>query len=183
VEKETDATKQREEQRDYFYHGVISKIFWSNETGVIRSDSGKEIPFAFPFVTLLGVPRQNINFLRLGMRVGFDVCRTSKGLRASVIKIYDLYQSDEPSASYERTEDIPHYTRADGGSKRVSGRGHPHHSHSSQGEREQGQHRHRRDRSPVSTSQRAEPQSSRSRSSDEATALGIPNVGGRKEEK
>jgi hypothetical protein len=181
VEKETDATEQREEQqRDYFYHGVISKIFWSNETGVIRSDSGKEIPFAFPFVTLLGVPRQNINFLRLGMRVGFDVCRTSKGLRASVIKIYDLYQSDEPSAPYEHTEEMSHDAREDSSGKRPSGRGRPHHS--PQGERAQGQYRHRRERSQVPTPQRTDSPSSSSHSSDEATALGVPNVRRRKEE-
>lgn len=84
----------REHARDNFYHGVISKIFWSNETGVIHSDSGKEVPFIFAFVTLLGAPRQDINFLRPGMRVGFDVGWTSKGLRASTIKIYDLYQDD-----------------------------------------------------------------------------------------
>ena len=49
------------------------------------------MPFVFEFVTLLGAPRQDINFLRPGMRVGFDVGWTSKGLRASVIKIYDLF--------------------------------------------------------------------------------------------
>lgn len=79
-----------EQSGDLFYHGTISKIFWSNETGVIRSDAGKEIPFAFPFVTLLGVPRQDIRYLQEGMRVGFDVTWTSKGLRATVIKIYDV---------------------------------------------------------------------------------------------
>ena len=95
MEKDTHLTNNDGEQpRDNFYHGVISKIFWSNETGVIHSDSGKEIPFIFAFVTLLGAPRQDINFLRPGMRVGFDVGWTSKGLRASTIKIYDLYQDD-----------------------------------------------------------------------------------------
>jgi hypothetical protein len=95
VEKDTHPTDDDGEQsRDNFYHGVISKIFWSNETGVIHSDSGKEVPFIFAFVTLLGAPRQDINFLRPGMRVGFDVGWTSKGLRASTIKIYDLYQDD-----------------------------------------------------------------------------------------
>jgi len=95
VEKDIPFIENSEERpKDNFYHGVISKIFWSNETGVIHSDSGKEIPFIFAFVTLLGAPRQDINFLRPGMRVGFDVGWTSKGLRASIIKIYDLYQDD-----------------------------------------------------------------------------------------
>ena len=90
MERRKAPTSGAEQPGDLFYHGVISKIFWRNETGVIHSDTGKDIPFAFPFVTLLGVPRQDIRFLREGMRVGFDVNRTPKGLRVSVIKIYDL---------------------------------------------------------------------------------------------
>jgi len=90
VERNKELTSGGEQPADLFYHGIISKIFWRNETGVIHSDTGKDIPFAFPFVTLLGVPRQDIQFLREGMRVGFDVNRTSKGLRVSVIKIYEL---------------------------------------------------------------------------------------------
>jgi cold shock CspA family protein len=88
--KGKELTSGGEQPGDLFYHGVISKIFWRNETGVIHSDTGKDVPFAFPFVTLLGVPRQDIQFLREGMRVGFDVNQTSKGLRVSVIKIYEL---------------------------------------------------------------------------------------------
>jgi cold shock CspA family protein len=90
VEKDKELTNDGERQGDLFYRGVVSKIFWSSESGVIRSDTGKDIPFAFPFVKLLGAPRQDIRFLREGMRVGFDVGRTPKGLRVSLIKIYDL---------------------------------------------------------------------------------------------
>ncbi len=90
MERNKELTSGEEQPGDLFYHGVVSKIFWRNETGVIHSDTGKDIPFVFPFVTLLGVPRQDIQFLREGMRVGFDVSRTSKGLRVSVIKIYEL---------------------------------------------------------------------------------------------
>ena len=89
MDKSKELSNGGEQPGDLFYHGVISKIFWSNETGVIRSDSGKDIPFAFPFVTLIGAPRQDIRFLYEGMRVGFDVGQTSKGLRATVIKIYN----------------------------------------------------------------------------------------------
>jgi hypothetical protein len=91
VERENSLSENGRQPGDHFYHGVINKIFWSNETGVIRSDGGRDVPFVFEFVTLLGAPRQDINFLRPGMRVGFDVGWTSKGLRASVIKIYDLF--------------------------------------------------------------------------------------------
>jgi len=96
---------------DRFYHGIISKIFWGNETGVIRSSSGKDIAFAFPYVTLLGVPRQDIRFLREGMRVGFDVGWTSKGLRATVIKIYELSQGQGGPEQDEPSEEFPHHRR------------------------------------------------------------------------
>jgi hypothetical protein len=104
VERETPLTENGEQPGDHFYHGVINKIFWSNETGVIRSDSGRDIPFVFAFVTLLGAPRQDINFLRPGMRVGFDVGWTSKGLRASVIKIYDLFEETAAPEPPDTTE-------------------------------------------------------------------------------
>jgi hypothetical protein len=91
VEKEKELTDEGEHQGDLFYHGIVSKIFWSSASGVIVSKSGKEFSFAFPFIKLIGVPRQDIRFLREGMHVGFDVGRTPKGLRVSVIKVYDLY--------------------------------------------------------------------------------------------
>ena len=75
--------------QDRFYRGVIHKISAGNETGVVLSDSGKEIPFVFPFLRLIGAPRLDIRFLTEGMRVGVDVGWTSQGLRISVLKIYD----------------------------------------------------------------------------------------------
>ena len=48
--------------------GVIHKISAGNETGVVLSDSGKEIPFVFPFLRLIGAPRLDIRFLTEGMR-------------------------------------------------------------------------------------------------------------------
>ena len=75
--------------QDRFYRGVIHKISSGNETGIVLSDSGKEIPFVFPFLRLIGAPRLDIRFLTDGMRVGFDVGWTSQGLRISVLKIYD----------------------------------------------------------------------------------------------
>ena len=58
---------------DRFYQGVIHNISWNNETGLIRSRSGKTFPFVFAYVTLLGAPRHDLRFLFEGMRVGFDV--------------------------------------------------------------------------------------------------------------
>lgn len=91
MEQEKELTDEGERKGDLFYHGVVSKIFWSSESGVIRSDSGKDFSFVFPFVKLIGVSRPDIRFLREGMRVGFDIGHAPKGVRVSVIKIYDLY--------------------------------------------------------------------------------------------
>ena len=74
---------------DRFYKGVIHKISADTESGVVRSDSGKQIPFVFPFLRLIGAPRQDVRFLTEGMRVGFDVGWTDKGLRIATIKIDD----------------------------------------------------------------------------------------------
>jgi len=76
------------EPDDLFYHGTIATVNWSRGDGVVRSDNGREIPFDFQFVTMIG-GRRRIEHLLPGMRVGFDVGWTSKGLRITAIKIYD----------------------------------------------------------------------------------------------
>jgi hypothetical protein len=74
--------------RDRFYHGVIVQVHWGRGTGVVRSGNGREIPFEFPFVTMIGA-RRSIEHLHPGMRVGFDVGWTSRGLRVTSLKLYD----------------------------------------------------------------------------------------------
>ena len=90
MEQDNDQTPDAGQPGDRFYQGVIQTITWGNETGVVRSNSGKTFPFVFDYVTLLGAPRHDIRFLFEGMRVGFDVGWTSRGLRVTVIKVYDL---------------------------------------------------------------------------------------------
>ena len=90
MDQETDNTQDGEPSGDRFYQGIIQKISWGNETGVVQSNSGKTYPFVFSYVTLLGAPRHDLRFLYEGMRVGFDVGWTSNGLRVTVIKVYDL---------------------------------------------------------------------------------------------
>ena len=90
MEQDTDNTPDGAQAGDRFYQGIIQKISWGNETGVVQSNSGKTYPFIFPYVTLLGAPRHDLRFLYEGMRVGFDVGWTSSGLRVTVIKVYDL---------------------------------------------------------------------------------------------
>jgi len=71
-----------------YYRGVITRVFYGSETGLLRSDaSGREYRFKFPFVEIRG-PIPRIGGLREGMSVGFDVGWTSRGLRVTVIKVY-----------------------------------------------------------------------------------------------
>ena len=72
-----------------FYQGMILKLDRSRGRGVVRSHSGKEIPFEFPFVAVLGAGiggnMPGIDLIREGDIIGFDVGWTSKGLRVTTI--------------------------------------------------------------------------------------------------
>jgi hypothetical protein len=73
-----------------FYSGLIVILDRARGRGIVRSRSGKEIPFQFPFVSVVGAPlggrAPGIEFLREGDSIGFDVGWTSKGLRVTSIK-------------------------------------------------------------------------------------------------
>lgn len=71
-----------------FYHGTVARVFYGRGCGAIRTQSGREIPFEAPHVRIIGrLPR--VEGLREGMEVGFDVSHTSRGLRVTVIRVYD----------------------------------------------------------------------------------------------
>ena len=73
-----------------FYEGIIVRLDRGRGWGWIRSPNGREIPFQFPFVSVIGAPvggrMPGIDLLHPGDRVGFDIGWTSKGLRVTVIK-------------------------------------------------------------------------------------------------
>jgi hypothetical protein len=73
-----------------FYQGMILKLDRVRGRGVVRSHSGKEIPFEFPFVAVVGAPiggtMPGIDLIREGDIVGFDVGWTSRGLRVTTIQ-------------------------------------------------------------------------------------------------
>ena len=75
---------------DGFYPGIIVFLDGVRGRGVIRSYSGREIQFEFPFVSVVGAPiggrTPGMDRLHQGDRVGFDVGWTSKGLRVTTIK-------------------------------------------------------------------------------------------------
>ena len=78
----------RVEPADKYYRGIVLKLSRSAQRGTIRSASGRNIPFMFMHVTMVG-PHQRFEDLREGQEVGYDVSWTSKGLRVSVIRIPD----------------------------------------------------------------------------------------------
>lgn len=75
------------ERRDLFHQGIISKLFPSNNMGLVRTESGREVPFSFEFVVLLGEAKKPAD-LSEGQEVGYDLGWTSKGLRVTTIKAY-----------------------------------------------------------------------------------------------
>lgn len=76
-----------EEKKDLFHHGVISKLFPSNNLGLVRTESGREVPFSFDLVILLGDVKKPSD-LKEGQAVGYDVGWTSNGLRVTKMKVY-----------------------------------------------------------------------------------------------
>jgi hypothetical protein len=68
-----------------FYRGTIDRLFRGSQVGVVRSFTGREIPFEFLHVSMVG-PLRSYDDLREGMQVGFDVGWTSNGLRVTVIR-------------------------------------------------------------------------------------------------
>ena len=69
-----------------YYRGTIRRLFTSSGMGLVRSDSGREIPFAAAHVIVIGDARR-FEDLREGMVVGFDVGWTSKGLRVTTLRV------------------------------------------------------------------------------------------------
>lgn len=73
-----------------FYQGMILKLDRARGRGIVRSHSGRDISFEFPFVTVVGAgiggAMPGIQLLREGDVIGFDVGWTSKGLRVTAIR-------------------------------------------------------------------------------------------------
>jgi len=80
----TDADEAAAPASGRFYRGVIKRLFVGAGTGIVRSDSGREIPFIAAHVTVSGTI-QRFDGLHEGMRVGFDVGWTARGLRVTLL--------------------------------------------------------------------------------------------------
>lgn len=72
---------------DFYHQGVITKLFPSNNTGVVRTESGRELTFSYELVILCGEVHSPLE-LKVGDPVGYDLGWTSSGLRVTTIKTY-----------------------------------------------------------------------------------------------
>jgi len=72
---------------DNYHHGVITKLFPSNSTGIVRTESGRELPFSYELVILVGEAK-TAQDLKEGEFVGYDLGWTSGGLKITKIKTY-----------------------------------------------------------------------------------------------
>lgn len=81
---------------DSFYHGTIQRLFPKNNTGVVRTSSGRQIPFSYQLVELFG-PVKKPQELKEGLVVGYDMSWTSDGLKVTKIKTYRRIGEDSRS--------------------------------------------------------------------------------------
>lgn len=79
--------------RDLYHQGVITKLFPSNNTGIVRTESGREVPFSYELVIISGEAKTPHD-LREGEAVGYDLGWTSNGLRVTKIKTYPPTSAD-----------------------------------------------------------------------------------------
>jgi hypothetical protein len=83
-------------KNDLYHHGVITKLFPSNSTGIVRTENGRELPFSYEFVILSGEAK-TVQDLREGDQIGYDLGWTSSGLRITRIKTYPRNNPESPS--------------------------------------------------------------------------------------
>ena len=72
---------------DRFHQGMITKLFPSNNTGIVRTESGRELMFSYDLVVLSGSVNSPLD-LKEGAVVGYDLGWTSNGLRVTKIHTY-----------------------------------------------------------------------------------------------
>jgi hypothetical protein len=72
---------------DYYHQGVVTKLFPSNNMGVVRTESGRELTFSYELVIISGAAKSPLE-LKVGEPVGYDLGWTSNGLRVTKIKTY-----------------------------------------------------------------------------------------------
>ena len=76
-----------DDPRSRFYVGTILRLHPGSRSGVVRTGSGRDVPFVASGVRFLG--EGGFGALREGMQVGFDVGWTSRGVRVTLIRRFD----------------------------------------------------------------------------------------------
>jgi hypothetical protein len=76
---------------DFYHQGIITKLFPSNNIGVVRTENGRELTFSYDLVILCGEAKSSLE-LRVGDQVGYDLGWTSSGLRITKLKTYPKSQ-------------------------------------------------------------------------------------------
>jgi hypothetical protein len=95
---------------DFFHQGVITKLFPSNNTGVVRTESGRELTFSYELIILTGEAKSPLD-LKVGEPVGYDLGWTSNGLRITKLKTYPKTAAETDRSASEgqrsQSEDLP----------------------------------------------------------------------------
>jgi hypothetical protein len=86
---------------DFFHQGVITKLFPSNNTGVVRTENGRELTFSYDLVIISGEAKSALD-LNVGEQVGYDLGWTSSGLRITKLKTYPKSQGAIRASNSER---------------------------------------------------------------------------------
>ncbi len=101
-----DESRQEGEKTDFFHHGIISKLFPTHNMGVVRTESGREIPFSYQFVLFFGDAKSPAD-LKEGQEVGYDLGWSSSGLRVTKIKTYGAACAKKDGAATGESKERP----------------------------------------------------------------------------
>jgi hypothetical protein len=85
---------------DLYHQGIITKLFPSNNTGIVRTENGRELTFSYDLVILCGEAKSALE-LRVGEQVGYDLGWTSSGLRITKLKTYPKPKADSGAETSE----------------------------------------------------------------------------------
>lgn len=75
-----------EDPNERFYRGTVRRLLPGAGLGTVQSESGRQIPFVAAHVVITGAA-ERFDQLREGMRVGFDVGWTARGLRVTLLRV------------------------------------------------------------------------------------------------
>lgn len=75
------------DENDMFSKGEIVSFYPHQGFGTLKNARGDNIEFRLSELDFIG-PKKGPSFIASGVRVGFDVCRTSHGPHVSKLKLY-----------------------------------------------------------------------------------------------